>query len=120
MADEISAFVKLAAIKGSLSMGRQLDLTANMAGSVYQGGVQTIGTTQEAIDIGDVGTAGLSLFINADDTHYVEIGLVVSATFYPLAKLKPGEPAFFRLGTNTFYAKANTASVNLEKYILPD
>jgi hypothetical protein len=39
---------------------------------------------------------------------------VVAATFYPLLKLKPGEVAVCRLATTTFYAKANTAAVNLE------
>ena len=85
------------------------------------GGVQTIGTSEEAIVVTDVSTPGYAFFRNLDSTNFVTIGTYVSATYYPCLKLKAGEYAIARLdGTKTFYAKADTASVKLQYAILSD
>lgn len=85
------------------------------------GGVQTIGTTEEAIVVTDVSTPGYAFFRNLDSTNFVTIGTYVTATYYPCLKLKAGEYAIARLdGTKTFYAKADTANVKLQYAILSD
>lgn len=59
------------------------------AGDAYQSGVQSIGTTEEAFELGDVSAAGLSCFLNIGaDT--VEIG-VDDDGFIPSITLAPGE-----------------------------
>lgn len=124
MANEISVNATLAVRKGNLSETRSTSgsFTLNAANPAKAAGIASIGfATHEAIAIGDVATAGWARFKNVDATNYVEIGLVVSATFYPFLKLKAGEPAGpLRLGTNTIYAKANTAAVLLDYEIYDD
>ncbi len=115
MADEINLTFGLSATKGSLTLSKSLSDTANLTTATYSAGAQVIGTTQEAISIGgDVSGNGWAFFQNTDATNYVEIGVVVSATFYPVVKLLAGEGAQFRVGGTVLYAKANTANCILD------
>jgi len=82
--------------------------------------VQNIGTTEEALDLGDVTVPGIAIFENLDDTNYVEIGSKPAATFYPLVKVKPGEKYILRLGVTAPFAKADTAAVELDYRIYDD
>ena len=120
MANEISVTVKLGVEKGSLVQTWNPFLQQiTMIGDNGAGGIQAIGfAAHEAIVVGDTGTAGWSYFRNTSDTYSVEIGVQVGATFYPFAKLLAGEAGLIRLGTNAPYAKAATASVNLQYFIL--
>lgn len=122
MANEITASTSLTLNNGSVSTGDSSSKTISQTTPRFMAGVQNIGTTQEQISlISDISTPGLASFKNMDATNYVEIGVVVSGTFYPLVKLKPGDPAAqFRLATGTFYARANTAAVDLQYTILAD
>lgn len=121
MANEITATTSIAVVNGSSKLSRQTSkqITQNSIGT-YQN-TQTVGTTYEAVAIGaDLGTAGMAVFTNLDLTNYVEVGLEVSAAFYPFAKLKAGETWQGRLATSTIFAKANTAAVKLEVIVLTD
>lgn len=79
---------------------------------------QTIGTTHEAIVMGDLATPRWARFKNLDSTNFVEIGVEVAATFYPVVKLLAGEHAQLPLSDGTYYAQADTASVELDCFIL--
>jgi len=121
MANEISTSTSLSVTNGSSKLSRQTSkqITQNAVGT-YQN-TQTVGTTYEAVAIGaDLGTAGFAVFTNLDLTNYVEVGLEVSAAFYPFVKLKAGESAQVRLATSTLFAKANTSAVKLEVIALTD
>jgi len=123
MADEITVNLKLTVLKGSLS--QRFDpgqLTFDMTGSVGSGGIAAIPTTAAgtALNVGSVTTAGWSWFRNTDSTNYIDVGVQVAGTFYPCAKLKAGEAAVLRLGTNAPYARANTATANLHYFIFQD
>lgn len=120
MANEITIGVRLKALKGNLSVERRVDnVTADLAGSRYSANIQTVGTTKEQVVVGaDVATPGWAYFRNHDSTHFVDIGVVVSGTFYPLLRLLPGENQVVRLATLTFYAQADTAAVDLESFVL--
>jgi len=84
-------------------------------------GVASIGfATHEAIVLQDVSSCGWARFENLDATNYVELGVVVAATFYPFIKLKATEFCIIRLGSNAPYAKANTAAVQLDYEIFTD
>ena len=121
MANEISVSARLKVAKGYLSLEKQATITPTMSGSVYSTAAQTIGTTHGVLGIAsDVATKGYAWFRNLDTTNYVEIGLEVSAAFQPLIKLKAGEVALVRLSNVSVYAKANTASVNLEWVVFAD
>lgn len=73
--------------------------------------VQDIGTSEEALAIGDVATDGGAFFArNLDATNYVEIGLTGSYVI----KLLPGEYCFLSgVSDKDLYARANTAAVKL-------
>jgi hypothetical protein len=120
MANALNMTCRFRATGTYLDIHRTASTTGDTAGSKWSGEIQAIGfATHEVLDIGsDIATAGWAFLRNQDATNYVEIGLVVTATFYPFAKLMPGEWAIIPLGTLSIYAKANTASVDLEHQVL--
>jgi hypothetical protein len=122
MANEISVTQNITATKGNQTYTRSRSYRADWTTARQDGQVQSIGTTHEALTVStDVATNGWGYFTNLDATNYVELGLVVAATFYPFAKLKPGESAEFRVaGGAALYAKANTAACDLDWVILND
>lgn len=120
MANEITINLKMSVANGFLT--QRMDpgtLFADMSGTAAAGGAQDIGTSGEAIAIGDVATAGYAYFRNCGPTNFVELG-TGTTTFVAFAKLKAGEAAVFRLGTNAPTARANTAAVKLQYLILAD
>jgi len=120
MSDEITVSTSLLCKNGNYNFDRRINsVSADQSAIGANGGVQDIGTgSHEAVAVGDVSTPGWAIFRNLDDTNFVEIGIDVGATFYPIAKILPGEPAAFRLSSSTLYAKADTATVKLEFTIL--
>jgi hypothetical protein len=120
MANEITINLKMSVANGFLT--QRMDpgtLFADMSGTAAAGGAQDIGTSGEAIAIGDVATAGYAYFRNCGPTNFVELG-TGTTTFVAFAKLKAGEAGVFRLGTNAPTARANTAAVKLQYLILAD
>ena len=120
MADEIQLSLKLAVRKSSLIHSESPGtITATLTGNVATGGVQTITTTAAVLSMSSVTTAGYGYFRNIDGTNSVELG-TGTTTFVAFAKLKAGEAAIMRLGTNAPSAKAGAATVGLQYYILQD
>ena len=78
---------------------------------------QLIGTSQEAIVLGDVTTPGWAMFVNRDTTNFIT--LLVASSGAVFAKLKPGEFALLRLGSGAQvpYALADTAACLMEYLI---
>lgn len=121
MANEISISLRLAVNNGYIVHQENPGTNSlDMSGVVATGGIQSVGTTEEALAMGDVSSPGYAYFRNCDKANYVELGVKPAGTFYPFAKLKYGEAAIIRLGTATPYAKANGAAVSLQYYILAD
>ena len=119
MADEITVNARLGVSNGGFVAERnpgRLQVDQATQGGI--GSVQTIGTTYEAIALGDVSTEGYAQFINLDASNFVDIGIDVAATFYPVVRLLAGETAVFRVSTQALYAKADTAAVKLDVFIL--
>ena len=115
MADEITIYSGITITKSNLS--RQINpatISADLAGSRVLQNSQAVGTTHEALEVADLASAGWASFKNLDATNFVQIGVEVAATFYPVAKLLPGEVATMRLSTLTLFAKADTSAVNLD------
>ena len=120
MANEITLNLKLSVNKGFLAHREDPGpITVDLNGSNATGGVQSIGTTGEALSVTDVSTTGWSYFRNLGPTNYVDLG-TGTTTFVAFARLKAGEATIMRLGTNAPTARANTAAVNLQYYILAD
>ena len=99
------------------------NLRLDQTGDGSVGGGQNIGTSAEAIDLGDVSTLGLYYFRNLDDTNFVEIGQDVGGGgFEAFLKLKAGEFSVGRFAAlpGTLQAKADTAAVELQYTIYED
>jgi hypothetical protein len=116
MANEITLFSGISAAKGNLNVQIPLEtISVDLAGNRFVRNVQNVGTTFEALVVNDVSTAGQARFKNLDATNYVELGVDVSGTFYPVVRIDAGKTAGpFRLSTLTLHVRANTAAVNLE------
>lgn len=116
MADEIKANFSLSYSKGNSQLsfpGKQLAIDSASYPKITN--TQVVGTTHEALVLGDVASCGAAVFTNTDATNFVDIGVDVGGTFYGLVRLMPGEFAFSpRLATNAPYAKADTANVSLD------
>jgi len=130
MANEISVQVGLTvqnpSTTGALASlnvpSRAVSITQNTAAPASTGGTQTIGfAAHEALVVTDITTLGVAFFRNRDAANFVEIGVDVGATFYPLVRLNAGESYVLRLSQGiTVYAQADTAAVILERIILDD
>jgi hypothetical protein len=94
------------------------NLRITQIGDGSAGGVQNIGTSAEAIDLGDVSTLGLYFFRNLDPIggNFVEIGQDSGGGFEVYEKLLPGEFTVGRFGVlaGTLQAKADTAAIELQ------
>lgn len=72
---------------------------------------QTIGITEEALDLGDIASPGYIAIENLDADNFVELRAASGAA--DMIKLMPGDVALFRLATTGPYAIADTASCNV-------
>lgn len=106
--------VTLGSTSDSLSVS---NLAVSVAGSRMIHNRQEIGTSEEALILGDVAAGGFLIIVNRDATNFVELRSGTSATDF--VRLKPGEPALFRLSPDATapYAIADTAACEVE-YIL--
>ena len=124
MADEITITDIINVTKGRL-VNRGLSVAGipiTFNGSQYVGQVQTIGTSPEALVMGDVTVPGRYVMANneASGGNSIQIGSNDSTGFHPLDELDPGESSSGRLAINTPFAKAIGGSAELEYFILED
>lgn len=119
MADEISVTTRLQVSNGGFSESRNPGrVTIDQAAQGGNASVQTIGTTYEALNVGDVTTEGLCHITNLDAANFVDIGTDGGAALVPFLRLLAGESALFRASTNALYALADTAPVKIDALIL--
>lgn len=122
MANEITVSVSLAFAKSGKSIelsrkGKQLDVS----GTDYIRRTQVIGTSEEALDVGDIATPGYFIGWNNDTTNYVSIRPSTGGD--NCVELKPGgEPVCFRFAraATAPYAIAATASCEIEFLFIED
>jgi len=112
MANEIQVSTSLNVTKsGATSAGSRTE-SITMAGDQHISNVQSVGTSWEAIQVGDVSTIGYVYARNQDSTNYVELALANDGS-QVFAKLIAGNACCFPASTATMYAKANTAACNV-------
>lgn len=77
-----------------------------------------VGTSEEAIPLGEVSSLGWAFIRNLDDTNYLEIRSATGSG-NDIIKIKAGKFALFHFGSDVSapYAIANTAPVQME-YII--
>ena len=110
MANEIALSVNLSAQKGGVNTAAALSITQDMAGDQMIQNVQIVGTSNEALLVGDVTATGWQLIKNLDTANYVEIFLDSGNTNL-VSKLLAGEFTLIKPGA-AVYARANTAACN--------
>lgn len=118
MANELTVTTSLSYSKTNDTVNRAKSCTVTVTGSVRHGGVQTIGTSEEALALGDVSSIGWVYIQNLDGTNYVQIAAIPSEKF--TIKLKAGEACAFRSSGNTVYAMANSAAVKVAYEVFSD
>ena len=123
MANEIRVGVNLSCDNGNFLASQnytvQVDQTTAGGGNP---GTVSVGTSYAQVSgLSDLTSEGYCVIRNLDGTNYIEIGVEVSAAFYPLIKLKAGEVGTFRLtpGVSVF-ARANTAACLTHFWCLED
>lgn len=126
-ANEINLSAGLRVQNGFLDDQRRVSsFSADQATAGSVAGVQLIGTNEAAVTYGSIVTPGWAYFrnIEAVSTNVVTITLGVmdlSTNFVAIAEMQNGEPAMFRIATNTIiYAKSDTEGSRLDKLILED
>lgn len=118
MANEISLSGSMTFQKGnvSASMGKA-GVRADVAGLRYAEYVQEIGTSAEALELGDVGTPGYVMIENLDATNFVSLRPTSSAA--DMIRIRAGEFAGpFQLAAAAPFAIANTAAVRIRCLVI--
>ena len=118
MANEISTSTNFTFQKnGNPPQAWTANGTITVSGNYFVSGVQNIGTTDETVSLGDIGTVGWVLLKNLDGTNYVTAGS--DGSVYPI-KLKAGEEIKTRWNGAAVHLKANTAACNVAYLIVED
>lgn len=95
-------------------LGKNLLLNITGAGGHEEGGIISVGTTEQTLDWNAFMEGfGYVWLENQDATNYIQVGIAVGVYF---ARLLPGDFALFphNLDLGTLYLKANTAACNLK------
>ena len=77
-------------------------------------GMVTATTGGVTVSLAQLTTPGFLMIQNTDATNYVQYGLLISATFYPLGELLPGEVNVLRLARNILTDNGSAAVLRLE------
>lgn len=122
MANEITISAKLAVSNGNLSDNLTVNQRVDQAAALAHNPVIDVGTSEEVIGTGDIGTLGWVIFRNLDATNYVDIGPESGGSMVAMIRAEAGEVAGpFRLKPGiTLRAQANTAAVKLAMLLLED
>jgi len=107
----ISITAAFSSTTDSFALSNTGNLTQAGVGALFQ--TQSIGTTAEALDLGDLANVGGLLVVkNTDATNYVEVDAVNTFNSFP-QKILPGQAIVLGAQTTTIYARANTAAVSV-------
>lgn len=115
MANEISITATLRYAKDKASASQAISYLADQTGDKYSAGIQSIGTTEEALQKNDVGTIGYLAIRNMDTVNYVDIGATTGV--YSL-RLQAGKGALVAWNGTSVLCKANTAACEVEYLII--
>jgi hypothetical protein len=118
MANELTVSASVRFSKGGTEISKAYGgLQVTVSGTRAIVNRQTVGITEEAVVVGDVGTCGYLLAKNLDATNFVSLRPGTGTA--NAIKLKAGEVCLFRVSTAP-WAIADTAPVDVEFTIIPD
>lgn len=117
MANEATVTVSLQFAKGSVDLTlSDAAKTFDVTGTRYQRAVQSVGTSEEALDMGDITDPGWAYFRNLDASNFVEIRAATGDT--ACIRINAGESCCFRLVATAPFVMADTAAIDLEYMIV--
>lgn len=119
MADEATVRVSLSFEKGTVSESKSFGPTTfDVAGDNPLCNIQDVGTSEEALLIGDITVGGYLYARNLDATNFVEIRPGTGDA--DLIQLKPGDVCLFRLTPTATapFVIADTGACRLEYMLL--
>ena len=116
MSDEISIQAQGSISNGSLSQSwNKGAVSINQTNRESDGGVESVGASEEDLTIANISTLGWLFLRNLDATNFVTYGPKSGGAMVLLGKLKAGEVAVLRLAPGiTFRWIADTAPVKVE------
>lgn len=123
MADEITITIRATLRNGSLKRDVNPGTVKwDQAAALAYSAVWTVGTSEENLATGDIGTEGWIFMTNLDGTNYVEWGAsATTPTLATIGRLEAGETCAFRMEPSvTLRAKADTADVNVSVELWED
>lgn len=115
MANEITFSGSLRYLSGLKSATMSASGHATQVGTHFISNIQDIGTVEEAVVKGDVGTIGWVMFRNLDDTNFIEVGATTGV--YSL-KLTAGSMFVGPWDGSTIFAKSDTDPCALQTLIV--
>lgn len=121
MANELTITLTASFLKGNMAAAASRAVSAKtitVTGNTCIQNIQTIGTAEEAILLGDVATPGYMFVKNMDGTNFVTIRAATGGA--NCVKLKAGEVALFRHAGTAPFAIADTGNVNIEYLLISD
>ena len=121
MSNEITLYASIKASKGETVISKIVSaLKVDWAGNRFVHNRQSVGITEEALDLGDISTGGLFLAINQDGVNFVELRAGTGLTDF--VRLNAGEFCLFRMSGDAAapFAIAATAACALEYFLLED
>lgn len=126
MADEIKIRLNILVETGSFTWSfNPGQISVDQAAGGRAGNVQSIGTTEEAIDgLANLTAYGYAVLRNLDATNYIDFGPeddTSAGAMIPLGRLKAGEFACLRLTPGVaLMARASAAACLLDVTVLED
>ena len=123
MANELTIAVTVTYAKGnSQTVPFTKSKQVTVSGNPNVGGtIVSVGTSEEAIPLGEVTAAGALMYgENLDDTNYIEMRDATGAS-NDVVRVGPREPFCFRWGSDVTapYWIANTGAVLVQFYLVP-
>jgi len=116
MSNEISLSGSLRFVKEAANESLDYKCKADFEGTKFIKYIAAVGTTEEAIDLGDIGTPGYMMVINRDPTNFVSIRSGTGAA--NLIKVRPGKFALFEIASAAPFIIADTESCHVEFLII--
>lgn len=114
MANEINLVASLIHAQGGTTVNATVNKFITQSGTKRVANTQIIGTSSEALTLGDV-TPAYVYIKNLDATNFVYIGYQTACTSgNAFLKLLPGEAFVGHVAQSVLYALADTGNVNIE------
>lgn len=120
MANEVTVSASLAYedSEGSDILLAVSDLLANVSSKKFAWMKQSVGLSEEAINLGEATAPGWAILVNRDETNFINLKVGTGGAIF--CKMLAGEFALLRLGSGAQvpYAIADTAACQMEYAII--